>query len=86
MALYDALWTHFPEPPNKHSSVVFHLTLAGHHPSDLDSIAAVFEAAYGARLPIQAVACELRLYARRGEGWTEAAAFPFNRAAHLTAR
>ena len=80
MALYKAIRARFPEPPDTHPSVVFHLTLAGHHPFGLDRIAAAFEAAYRMHLPIHAVARELRLYARHNEGWTETAAFPFGHA------
>jgi len=80
MALYKAIRARFPEPPDKHPSVVFHLTLAGHHQSDLDRIAAAFDAAYHTHLPIHAVARELRLYARHDERWVETTAFPFGRA------
>jgi len=82
LALSQALDARFLEPPDRHPTVVFHLTLAGHHPADLDRVAAAFERAYGARLPIHAVAWELRLYARRDEQWVEAAAFPFGQAIH----
>ena len=76
LTLYNALQARFPGSRGKHPSVVFHLTLAGHHPADLDRITAAFEASYRARLPIQAVARELRLYARRDAGWAEITAFP----------
>jgi len=80
LTLYEALHTRFPEPPDTHPSVVFHLTLAGRHPADLDHIAAAFDHAYRARLPIDALARELRLYTRRDAQWAEAARFPFGRA------
>jgi 2'-5' RNA ligase len=77
LKLYQALRNRFPEPPDKHPSVVFHLTLAGHHPSDLDSIEAAFDAAYRMHVPIHAVARELRLYARHDQRWVETTTYAF---------
>jgi len=75
-ALYHKLSTQYPEPPENHATVVFHLTLARKHPPDLDQLAAEFDRTYGAHLPIQAIATELSLYERREERWFKEAAFP----------
>jgi 2'-5' RNA ligase len=77
MALYQALFTHYPEPPDKHPLVVFHLTLAHQESSDLDRLEAEFSRRYGASLPIQAIATEISLYQKREERWFKEASFPF---------
>lgn len=48
---------------------VFHLTLAGWHPTELDTIAERFLQTYGDQLPLGAQATEVCLYVERGERW-----------------
>ena len=67
----------YPEPSDKHPTVVFHLTLARQHSSDLDLLETEFYRSYGASLPIRAVATEISLYEKRAERWFKEASFPF---------
>jgi hypothetical protein len=77
MAVYQALYTRYPEPPAKHPTVDFHLTIAHQQSFDLDHLEAEFYRSYGACLPIQAVATELSLYEKREERWFKQASFRF---------
>jgi hypothetical protein len=79
VALSQALSGVYSEPPENHADVVFHLTLAGKHPSDLDQLEAEFYQSYGAQLPIQAVAAEVSLYEKREERWFGEASFPLGK-------
>ena len=51
------------------SDPVFHLTLAGWHPGDLDRLEQEFREAYGDRVPIAAAVNKVTLYARIGNVW-----------------
>jgi 2'-5' RNA ligase len=79
MALSKALSAPAPPPLESHANIVFHLTLARKQPPELDELAAEFTRSYGARLPIRAMAWELRVYEKRGERWFKEASFPLGR-------
>ena len=64
-------------PADAPAHPVFHLTLAGWHPTTLDSIEQAFHAQYGEHLPLAARATELCLYLQRGTTWIHHARFPF---------
>jgi 2'-5' RNA ligase len=55
---------------------VFHLTLAGWHPTELDRVEEAFRKEYGARLPILARVTEVCLYRRDGNVWVKCSRFP----------
>ena len=50
---------------------VFHMTLAGWHPAELDSIEKAFHDCHAGQLPIFAHANALSLYRRQGQVWTK---------------
>jgi len=75
VALSQALSAEHSESTDSQADVVFHLTLAGKYPSDLDRLQAEFYQTYGAHLPIEAVAAEVSLYEKRGERWFKEASF-----------
>jgi 2'-5' RNA ligase len=79
VALSQALSGEHSEPPENHTSVVFHLTLAGKYPSDLDRLETEFYQSYGTQLPIQALAAEVSLYEKREERWFKEASFPLGK-------
>jgi 2'-5' RNA ligase len=79
-ALSEALSAPYPPPLENHASIVFHLTLARKQPPDLDLLEAEFTRAYGAQLPIRALAVEVSLYEKRGERWFKEASFPLGTA------
>ena len=58
------------------SRPVFHLTLAGWHPSELDRIEQTFRLGYAYRLPIEAQASDISLYQRVGQIWVQDSEFP----------
>ena len=55
---------------------VFHLTLAGWHPSELDRIEQTFRVRYADQLPIEAQATDISLYERVGQMWVQDSEFP----------
>jgi 2'-5' RNA ligase len=75
VALSHALSGEHFEPPDNHAGVVFHLTLAGKYPSDLDRLEVEFYGIYGAHVPLQATAAEVSLYEKREERWFKEASF-----------
>jgi 2'-5' RNA ligase len=79
MALYQALFARYPVPPENHSSVVFHLTLARRQPTNLDQWEAEFHRLYDAQLPIKAMATEVSLYEEREEQWFKITSFPLGK-------
>ncbi len=56
---------------------VYHLTLAGWHPEELDTLEDEFTAVYGNRIPVAAHATELCLYRPKPSRWLESARFSF---------
>jgi hypothetical protein len=74
-ALSQALSGEHSEPLDNHPNVVFHLTLAGKYPSELDRLEAEFHQTYGKQLPIRASSTEVSLYEKRGGRWFKEASF-----------
>ncbi|MDP9315197.1 MAG: 2'-5' RNA ligase family protein [Chloroflexota bacterium] len=74
-ALARAIDTQFPDLPVEHPHPVFHLTLAGKHPTGLDTIAEEFDHEYGSQLPITARATQVHLYELRTNIWVKHTSF-----------
>ena len=75
--LYEGVCREFSLKLNHPVEPVFHLTLAGWHPNDLDEIEQKFRARFENLLPIRALAEDVRLYERiGGTRWTEDSVFP----------